>query len=183
MLGLVGPVVAAHSAKRSSQSHVHSSAAQTQLIALIIIVWPWWKQPQQFQLLVQSQCKPSCSSSRSEMSCRQRRTWSGCCNLCDYNSVPKSGLVKIDLKYLIKIDLKYLIKIDPRFLVKIDLKYLVKIDLKYLVKQNLKYLVKIDLKYLVEQNFKYLVKTDLEKLKTNLPTTRRLSTEGGTMMP
>ena len=32
MLGLVGPVVAAHSAKRSSQSHVHSSAAQTQLI-------------------------------------------------------------------------------------------------------------------------------------------------------
>ena len=31
MLGLVGPVVAAHSAKRSSQSHVHSSAAQTQL--------------------------------------------------------------------------------------------------------------------------------------------------------
>ena len=33
MLGLVGPVVAAHSAKRSTQSHVHSSAAQTQLIA------------------------------------------------------------------------------------------------------------------------------------------------------
>ena len=111
------------------------------------------------------------------MSCRQRRTWSGsiASNLCGYNSVVKSGLVKQDLKYLIKI--------DPRFLVKIDLKYLVKIDLKYLVKQNLKYLVKIDLKYLVEQNFKYLVKTDLEKLKTNLPATRRLSTEGGTMMP
>ena len=93
-----------------------------------------------------------------------------------YNSVVKSGLVKQYLN-------QYLIKIDPRFLVKIDLKYLVKIDLKYLVKQNLKYLVKIDLKYLVEQNFKYLVKTDLEKLKTNLPATRRLSTEGGTMMP
>ena len=93
------------------------------------------------------------------MSCRQRRTWSGRSDLCDYNSVAKSGLVKIDLKYLVKIDLKYL------------------------VKQNLKYLVKIDLKYLVEQNFKYLVKTDLEKLKTNLPATRRLSTEGGTMMP
>ena len=110
------------------------------------------------------------------MSCRQRRTWSGrITNLCDYNSVI-SGLVKQYLN-------QYLIKIDPRFLVKIDLKYLVKIDLKYLVKQNLKYLVKIDLKYLVEQNFKYLVKTDLEKLKTNLPATRRLSTEGGTMMP
>ena len=95
------------------------------------------------------------------MSCRQRRTWSGSItsNSCDYNPVVKSGLVKQDLKYLIKIDLKYLIKIDPRFL------------------------VKIDLKYLVEQNFKYLVKTDLEKLKTNLPATRRLSTEGGTMMP
>ena len=95
------------------------------------------------------------------MSCRQRRTRSGSItsNLCNYNSVVKSGLVKIDLKYLVKIDIKYL------------------------VKQNLKYLVKIDLKYLVEQNFKYLVKTDLEKLKTNLPATRRLSTEGGTMMP
>ena len=93
------------------------------------------------------------------MSCRQRRTWSGSItNLCDYNSVI-SGLVKQNIKYLVKIDLKYL------------------------VKQNLKYLVKIDLKYLVEQNFKYLVMTDLDKLKTNLPATRRLSTEGGTMMP
>ena len=103
------------------------------------------------------------------MSCRQRRTWSGSItsNLCDYNCVVKSGLVKHDLKYLVKTYLKYLVKID----------------LKYLVKQNLKYLVKIDLKYLLEQNFKYLVKTDLEKLKTNLPATRRLSTEGGTMMP
>ena len=101
-----------------------------------------------------------------------------------YNSVVKSGLVKQYLnQYLIKIDPRFLVKIDLKYLVKIDLKYLVKIDLKYLVKQNLKYLVKIDLKYLVEQNFKYLVKTDLEKLKTNLPATRRLSTEGGTMMP
>ena len=58
-------------------------------IVFIIIVWPWWKQPQQCQLLVQSQCKPSCSSSRSEMSCRQRRTRSGSItsNLCNYNSV------------------------------------------------------------------------------------------------
>ena len=32
MLGLVGPVVAAHSAQRSSQSHVRSSAAQTRTL-------------------------------------------------------------------------------------------------------------------------------------------------------
>ena len=87
------------------------------------------------------------------MSCRQRRTWSGSITS---NSCDYNPVVKSGL---VKQDLKYLIKIDPRFL------------------------VKIDLKYLVEQNFKYLVMTDLEKLKTNLPATRRLSTEGGTMMP
>ena len=60
---------------------------------------------------------------------------------------------------------------------------MVKQDLKYLIKIDLKYLVKIDLKHLVKIYLKYLVKTDLDKLKTDLPATKRLSTEGGTMMP